>query len=112
MSQSTTDENDEQDDNDSIASSPRDSMDFANLNSNAQRHSPSSTPCSLPIQQPPPLLDTPSLLSLLVVYMRLVQLYLIVFAHVNAHLKELSQSDNPDLGPIPGLAFSSFGRVP
>ncbi|KAK3318697.1 hypothetical protein B0H66DRAFT_640050 [Apodospora peruviana] len=87
-------------DEDSITSSPTtDYVDYAVNN---------DTPHGPPAAQQQHELDTPSLLMVMIAYMRLVQLYLIVFANVNGHLKELSQSDDPHLGPVPGLAFSNF----
>ncbi|KAK0609997.1 hypothetical protein B0T17DRAFT_124603 [Bombardia bombarda] len=83
-------------DDDSFAGSPANHIDSTD---------PSSSACN---QSTHADLDTPSLLLVLITYMNLVQLYLIAFVHINRGLKELSQSDNPHLGPISGLAFSSF----
>ncbi|KAM7196180.1 hypothetical protein V8F33_006292 [Rhypophila sp. PSN 637] len=103
--------NEGEDDSDSISSTRRSRYHRASASAHAYTTSAESTcsPTSSPSVVPtPPDLDVASLLSILITYMRLVQLYLIVFAYVNSHLKDLSQSDSPHLGPIAGLAFSSF----
>ncbi|KAM7215484.1 hypothetical protein V8F06_009150 [Rhypophila decipiens] len=52
-------------------------------------------------------LDMAGLLSVLAAYMRLLQLYLVLFTHIHRHLVEISQSNSPQLGPMSGLAFST-----
>ncbi|KAK4207460.1 hypothetical protein QBC37DRAFT_298651 [Rhypophila decipiens] len=52
-------------------------------------------------------LDMAGLLSVLAAYMRLVQLYLVLFTHIHRYLVEISQSNSPQLGPMSGLAFST-----
>lgn len=52
-------------------------------------------------------LDISSLLLILAIYMRLLKLHSIVFAHIHKHLKELSESDHPHLRPFPRFSANS-----
>lgn len=58
--------------------------------------------------RPVAALDSASLLAILTVYIRVLRLHLVIFANVYDLLKELSESDDPVLCPVPGLNFSSF----
>lgn len=53
-------------------------------------------------------LDTGSLIAVLSSYIRVLHLHLVIFAHIHDHLKELSESDDPVLCPVPGLSFCTF----
>lgn len=54
------------------------------------------------------VLDTGSLIAVLSSYIRVLRLHLIIFAHIHDYLKELSESDEPVLCPVPGLSFCTF----
>lgn len=70
-----------------------------------------STTSSLPTKsdaRPTAALDSASLLAILTVYLRVLRLHLVIFTNVYDLLKEVSESDDPVLCPVPGLNFSSF----
>lgn len=82
---------------DSTASSPADSP-------------PSSTPINLPSVdiQMCSKLDLSSVLLILTAYISLLRLYVVLFSHIHDFLKEISDSYDPSLCPLPGLSFCSF----
>ncbi|ROW04823.1 hypothetical protein VMCG_04866 [Cytospora schulzeri] len=53
-------------------------------------------------------LDAPSLLLILTSYIHVLRLYVVVSSHIHHFLKEVSESDDPKLCPVPGLSFSNF----
>ena len=53
-------------------------------------------------------LDTSSLLSILVVYVRFLRLYLIIFRRIYEHLKELSERGNPQIHSFSVLSISDL----
>lgn len=55
-----------------------------------------------------PTLDSASLLAILSIYIRVLRLHLVIFAHIHDLLTGILESDDPILCPIPGLNFSSF----
>ncbi|KAI1209520.1 uncharacterized protein F4807DRAFT_467707 [Annulohypoxylon truncatum] len=66
---------------------------------------------SQPLASTPPSyhdLDTPSLLLVLSVYIHLLRLHLIVFTNIYGCLRELSESENPQLRPILRLSISAL----
>ncbi|KAF7959058.1 hypothetical protein EAE96_002575 [Botrytis aclada] len=58
--------------------------------------------------QTSPELDFASLLLILTTYMHLLRLYEVLLSHIHDFLKEISDSDDPSLFPLPGLSFFSF----
>lgn len=82
---------------DSIAPSPTDSL----VSSTSSPPPGSETRSNLK-------LDTASLLSILTTYIYVLRLHVVLFTHVYDYLKEISNSDEPYLCPIPGLSFRSF----
>lgn len=56
-----------------------------------------------------PELDTPAVLLVLTVYMRLLRLHLIIFTHIYEFLKEVSECENPQLQQVTSL---NFGNLP
>ncbi|ROW15155.1 hypothetical protein VPNG_03108 [Cytospora leucostoma] len=83
--------------NDSIAESPADTV------SSSIPSPPSSRSVQAGLS-----LDTPSLLLILTTYIHILRLYLIISAHIHQYLKEVAESNDPNLCPVPGLSFSSF----
>ncbi|KAI9641170.1 hypothetical protein NHQ30_010600 [Ciborinia camelliae] len=71
-------------------------------------HSSTSNPLSTSDVQTCPKLDFASLLLILTSYINMLQLYVVLFSHVHGFLKEISDSDDPSLCPLPGLSFCSF----
>lgn len=81
----------------------------------ASTDSPSDSVCStipspalIPSVRPMPALDTGSLIAVLSTYIRVLHLHLIIFAHIYDYLKEVSESGDPVLCPVPGLSFCTF----
>lgn len=69
---------------------------------------PSKSPSSAPPRRPRRELDTPSLLLILSVYIRLLRIHLIVFTNLHDYLEELSESENPHLHSVLQLSISRF----
>ncbi|KAG8161615.1 hypothetical protein KVR01_008602 [Diaporthe batatas] len=88
-------------DHDSVLGSPADT-------SLSAEQSPS------PITIPPAheKLDMSSLLLILAIYMRLLKLHSVVFAHLHNHLKELSESEHPHLRPLLRFSINSNFYMP
>lgn len=69
-------------------------------------HSPDGSRTSSCDQTSRPELDMPSLLSILVVYIRFLRLYLVIFRQIYENLKGLSERGNPQiqLMPVPSIS--------
>lgn len=69
---------------------------------------PSSSSNTKTAPQPTAALDSTALLAILTVYIRVLRLHLVIFSNVFDFVKEIAESDDPVLCPVPGLNFSSF----
>ncbi|KAF7867313.1 hypothetical protein EAF04_005396 [Stromatinia cepivora] len=71
---------------------------------------PSSTPTTLSSSgmQMCFKLEFASLLLILTSYINLLRLYVVLFSHIYDFLREILDSDDPSLCPLPGLSFCSF----
>lgn len=59
-------------------------------------------------EQYSPLSDIATLVAIFSIYLRVVRLYVVVFAHIHGFLKDISESDDTVLCPVPGLSFCTF----